>query len=32
MKHEGGFIVPTDLEARREEYKDNPNKFKKRVA
>ena len=32
MKHEGGFIVPTDLEARKEEYKDNPNKFKRRVA
>lgn len=32
MKHEGGFIVPTDLQARIEEYKDNPNKFKRRVA
>jgi|3_EtaG_2_1085321.scaffolds.fasta_scaffold24945_3 hypothetical protein len=32
LKHEDGFIIPTDLQARIEDYKDNPNKFKRRVA
>ena len=31
MRHDGGFIVPTDLEKRRQEFKDSPNKFKRRA-